>query len=317
MSERTAEPGTPDSMSHPVAHVIWDPIILNEPQRLTDVRSWHGHLRFAMWVVSATRPRSIVELGTHKGDSYSAFCQAVKVLAIPAKCFAVDTWHGDTQSGNYADDVYQDLIRHNREHFADFSTLLRGTFDEALTKIENQSVDLLHIDGFHSYRAVRYDFESWLPKLSDRAVVLIHDCAVVEPGFGVWRFWNELCRRYPHFTFHHSNGLGLLAVGKDIPNRIRPLLNISSADAACIRHLFENLAAASESPAEALPAPSQLLNPKLLNAFLSELQQNKCHVPVRSYRQQKFRYVKRVAQRYRSQLTRNVKGRLAALIARH
>ncbi len=40
-------------------------------------RSWHEHIPFAFFAVAALRPATIVELGTWKGDSYCAFCQAV------------------------------------------------------------------------------------------------------------------------------------------------------------------------------------------------------------------------------------------------
>ena len=50
---------------------------------------------------------------------------------------------------------------------------VRCTFAEALQHFPDGSVDLLHIDGRHFYEDVKEDYESWLPKLSDRAVVLL------------------------------------------------------------------------------------------------------------------------------------------------
>ena len=76
--------------------------------------------------------------------------------------------------------------------FADFSSLLKMRFDEALPLFSDGSVDLLHIDGFHSYEAASHDLNSWLPKLSENAVVLLHDTHEIAPGFGVHTLWAEL-----------------------------------------------------------------------------------------------------------------------------
>src|SRR5207237_355175 len=56
----------------PLSH----PLVFEQPRRLTDVDSWHEHIPFAFFAVAALRPRLLVELGTWKGDSYCAFCQA-------------------------------------------------------------------------------------------------------------------------------------------------------------------------------------------------------------------------------------------------
>jgi hypothetical protein len=140
--------------------------------------------------------------------------------------------------------VYAALARYHDARYRRFSQLLRTTFDEAAAYFPDQKIDLLHIDGLHTYEAVRHDFETWLPKLSDRAVVLFHDINVRENGFGVWRFWEEVSQRYPHFSFTHSHGLGVLAVGPYVPGSFGTLYekdaqSSSPAASSTLKHLSE------------------------------------------------------------------------------
>ena len=128
------------------------------------VSAWAGHVPFAHWIVRATAPRVLVELGTHWGVSYSAFCEAVVRDGLDTRCFAVDTWQGDEQAEFYGEEVYADLRQFHDARYGAFSRLLRCTFDEALPHLPDSSIDLLHIDGLHTYDAVRHDYESWLPE---------------------------------------------------------------------------------------------------------------------------------------------------------
>lgn len=160
----------------------------------------------------------LVELGTHSGNSYFSFCQTIAQAGLPTKCFAVDTWQGDEHAGGYSDEVFLTVSAHNQKNYSTFSSLLRMTFDAALAKIADATVDLLHIDGLHTYDAVRHDFESWLPKLAPGAVVLFHDTNVRERDFGVYRLWEELVAQYPrHLEFKHSHGLGVLQLDGAAP----------------------------------------------------------------------------------------------------
>jgi hypothetical protein len=177
------------------------PLVFGRPIRLVWPPSWAGHLSFAFWIVDALRPRTFVELGTHTGVSYSGFAQAVLELGIGTACYAVDTWAGDEQAGFYGEDVFEEWSAFHERHFGGFSRLVRSTFDVARDHFADRSIDLLHIDGLHTYEAVRHDFESWLPKMSRRGVVLFHDINVRENGFGAWRHWEEVRAAYPSFAF--------------------------------------------------------------------------------------------------------------------
>ncbi len=215
-----------------------DPLFLR-PQRLGVESGWYGHIPFAHWLAASARPHVFVELGSHYGVSYFAFCEAFAQFGVDVRAYAVDSWQGDAHAGFYGDDVYWDVRRFHDERFGGFSELLRCTFAEALPYFEDGTVDLLHIDGFHSYDAVRADWEAWRPKLSEHGVVLFHDINVRERGFGVWRLWSELRQRHPGFDFLHEHGLGVLAVGPCPPEPVRALCSIRSArDIAAVRDRF-------------------------------------------------------------------------------
>jgi GT2 family glycosyltransferase len=215
--------------------------MLRAPLRCTDKDSWHGHIPFAFWCIEALKPRLLVELGSHKGDSYCAFCQAVDEASTETRCYAVDTWTGDPHAGFYGDEVFEDLRLYHDHRYGKFSRLIRSTFDEALPRFRDRSVDLLHIDGAHGYAEVRRDFVSWLPKVSPRGVVLFHDTEVREAGFGVRRFWEEVRREYPSFSFTHSHGLGVLAVGASPPEALRRLTELDERQGKEVRRLFSRL----------------------------------------------------------------------------
>ena len=144
------------------------------------------------------------------------------------------------KGGATRDDVYDAVCSHNRRYDA-FSRLIRSDFSDACGEFADGSIDLLHIDGCHSYEAVRRDFETWLPKLSKRGVILFHDTAEYTKGFGVHRLWEELRARYPSFEFRHGHGLGVLGVGENAPEALRNLFHASLASAETIRTAYERL----------------------------------------------------------------------------
>jgi len=208
--------------------------------------AWLEHIPFAFWLVDTLRPRKIVELGTHNGISYFSFCQAVIKLDLQTQCYAVDTWGGNEHAGQYDEEIYQQVSEHNQQHYSNFSTLVRSTFDQALEHFPRNSIDLLHIDGQYNLEDVRHNFESWLPKLSDKAVIIMHNSNLRKSGFEIHQFMDGLKQNYPYFEFCHGNGLGVIGTGNKQLSDMKNLYSIAEKAQAArqVQEIFYRLGSA-------------------------------------------------------------------------
>jgi hypothetical protein len=201
--------------------------------------AWHEHIPFGKALMELLRPSTFVELGVHTGDSYLALCEAAAALNLPIACFGVDTWTGDKHAGFYGHEILAELRLHHDPNYGKFSRLVQSTFDEAVGYFADSSIALLHIDGLHTYEAVKHDFETWLPKVSaTTGVILFHDINVRENDFGVWRLWEEVRVRHRSFEFLHKHGLGVLAVGTQLPPAMDAFMDYANANPERIRNFF-------------------------------------------------------------------------------
>lgn len=208
------------------------------PERLVHSH-WMSHLPFAFWLIDMLRPSLLVELGSYQGASFCAFCQQIENLGLSCEAYAIDTWQGDANMGKYSEDVYADLTAYIQAKYPGFACLARMSFDDALAQFQNGSIDLLHIDGFHSEQAIMHDFESWLPKISDRGVILIHDICARLPGYGGVAAWRQISAQRPTFAFTHGYGLGVVFVGTNAPVALKDLSEMDAAAANGFRHRFQ------------------------------------------------------------------------------
>ncbi len=202
---------------------------------------WVGHLPFAYWLVAVLRPRLTVELGTHTGNSYFTFCQSIDENGVGGRIFAVDNWVGDPHVGRLDEDCFA-LVSEVNRRYASFSTLIRDDFNNAVREFQDGSIDLLHIDGDHTYEAVKNDFYTWLPKLTNNAVVLFHDISAQRESFGVDALWSEINEIYPlTYSFEHSFGLGVLQLGEQPRPPLEQFFNGGGSIPAILKNAGEVL----------------------------------------------------------------------------
>ncbi len=223
--------------------ILMNDAMLINPDRIVPPAAWVEHIPFLSWLIVALKPAIFVELGTHSGNSYLSACQAVLENHLNTRCYAVDTWQGDEHSGFYGEEIFVSLSQYHQEKYAAFSNLLRMPFDQAKDYFSEQTIDILHIDGLHTYEAVKHDFETWLPKLSNNGVILFHDTNVHERGFGVWQLWEQIQDSYPSIEFPHSHGLGILFVGNSQPEVIKHMISLwqDESNRQIIQRLFSRL----------------------------------------------------------------------------
>jgi Methyltransferase domain len=169
---------------------------------------WLGHAAFVHAMVMYFKPRVIVDLGVHLGCSTFAMGLALKKLGR-GMIYAIDTWDGDEHIGHYGENVYSAFMNQvDRLDLRAYVNPLRMRFNEAVAGIKDQ-VDLLHVDGFHTYSAAREDFGLFRRQLTPGALVLFHD--VYNWGFPSLRlYWHLMSLRYRSYRVKHSSGLGIV-----------------------------------------------------------------------------------------------------------
>ena len=182
---------------------------MNKIDLIKEVPSaWIGHIGFAGWLVNHCQPKVTVDLGVDYGTSTFSF-------AVPniGMVYGIDCFEGDAHTG-----IRQTLpLVKSKAKELDLGNILliKGYFND-VAESWTQNIDILHIDGFHEYLAVKNDFNTWSRFLNNDGVILLHDTRVEH--FGVKDFFQEI--DWPKINFQHSAGLGIVSKNKTLLNTI-------------------------------------------------------------------------------------------------
>ena len=192
--------------------------IMTEPKFESDLINpqlkfayWEGHRDFVYDLINFVKPGMITELGSQYGCSLFTFCQSVKDNGLDAKIRAVDMWSGDIGAPDTGEEVFALVNKIKDKFFSNLDIkLYQMRFDDALPDFQDGSIDILHIDGGHTFEDVDHDLKTWLPKLSEDGIILFHDVySDIDDGSCV--HWRETKKKYSNFfDFEHSCGLGVL-----------------------------------------------------------------------------------------------------------
>ena len=140
---------------------------------LMDLIDWWGD----------TRDLTMVEIGSYSGESAELFLASGKI----SKIYCVDPW----QMGYDPNDVaaFTDMAR--IERVFDFRFVgekrmvkVKGTIDDLIARLETapEKIDVVYVDGCHTYDAVKYDLTVTMSKIKPCLFICGHDYTDVWAG---------------------------------------------------------------------------------------------------------------------------------------
>jgi predicted O-methyltransferase YrrM len=169
--------------------------------------------RLIEYVISE-KPKTIVEIGTDKGGTFWAFCQ---VIAKDGMIVSVDLPNQHFSS--------RDVDEFKRNEFMKSwhpgaVPIVGNSHDPNTLKslrsvLKGRKIDLLMIDGDHSYSGVKKDCEMYVPLVREGGSVVFHDVVDSEyhrlNNVEVYRFWKELTGNKVEIDGgYHWGGIGIL-----------------------------------------------------------------------------------------------------------
>lgn len=171
----------------------------------------------------AMKPRICVEVGSARGKSTCSIGMALKENGA-GHLFAIDP-HTRTNWNDFGSvDTYEIMQRNlARLKVQDFVTVIRKTSAEVLQDWDKK-IDLIFIDGDHSYEGVKADWEGFRPFLSEFGLVIFHDTlwdlrpepTLYRSDMGVPRFVDELRQQgFPTLTIDKDFGISIVQA---VPN---------------------------------------------------------------------------------------------------
>jgi predicted O-methyltransferase YrrM len=151
-------------------------------------------------LVRTMRPKVVVEIGTARGGTFYTLCQ----VADPAALLVSIDLPGAPNCGGQTEmerRVFRTFAGPGQQVvFIPENSQFYTTRQKLRDALGGKQIDLLFIDGDHSYGGVRCDFEMYGDMVSPTGIIALHDiCMVPEnwgPGAEVGLFWREIKRSH-------------------------------------------------------------------------------------------------------------------------
>ena len=165
----------------------------------------------------------MLEIGTANGGTLFLFKQVANPRAM---IISMDLPGGPFGGGypSWKSTLYKRFKKHGQRLY-----LIRGdshnqqTLNKVKSILNGETLGFLFVDGDHTYRGVKMDFEMYAPLVKDGGIIAFHDIVPgpVERVGGVPRFWEEIKTEYVNLEIVKNQNQGGCGIGIIFWNRAR------------------------------------------------------------------------------------------------
>tara|TARA_Y100000593_G_scaffold89252_1_gene173127 strand:+ start:544 stop:1155 length:612 start_codon:yes stop_codon:yes gene_type:complete len=158
------------------------------------------------------------EIGVREGQTFKRRLPYVSKLAVAIDCW--DLYETESQNDmhrarNQAKGQYHDLYHYCKSNdFGNEVKVMKAFSDDesVINEFNDETFDLIFIDGDHSYEGCKADLENWWPKVKPGQILCGHDYCFPENnpnGFGVKQAVDEFMKDREdiiNFRVHRYDG---------------------------------------------------------------------------------------------------------------
>lgn len=197
-----------------------------ELRSLSETCSWPSlYYELTSSILKACDARYVAEIGVayglHATHILSSFPD-IRYVGIdpylpgydPSDVFERDVAKGyQTEPDQAFESLFTDVEELLTKNFPGRATILREPSEMAHTKIGDDSLDLVFVDGNHTFEAVQSDIRNWFPKIRSGGL-LIGDDWSWESVKKAWEVEARNLGRRPFLIVNPSNGYSLVGIVK-------------------------------------------------------------------------------------------------------
>jgi len=149
------------------------------------------------------------------------FSWAVVLRGSTSKVYGIDPYNG-----NEGEDVkehtgystYNNVMQIMENNTITNAEVIVGD-SASISKTWDKTIDILHIEGFHTYKTIKAEYDHWLRYLRSNGTILFHYKQNEKNGADV--YFKELEENKTGYTlFFEQIGLGLFVEKKDVAEYI-------------------------------------------------------------------------------------------------
>jgi len=194
LQTRAAQAKTPAEVAELALHFSHLGVKITPSQVPAEIKQLLG-------LIAELRPRTILEVGTHKGGTFFMFARVAPPdallisLDLPPGRMEAPTGGFDVGYAPWQARLFRSFAREQqRVELVQSDSHAPRTVEKIQGLLAGRAVDFLLIDGDHTYPGVKADFEMYSPLVRAGGVIAFHD---IVPGpearvGGVPRFWQEV-----------------------------------------------------------------------------------------------------------------------------